>query len=367
MRISGLDLSRSFAVLLAMLVHALVAFEVSVPFDLLFRVATPAFLIMFGVFLEIVYFRKYRAGQREAVERRLLVRALQCATLHTFAAIVLGMAENYSIAYTFRVILFLGYTPFTDILKLYAIALLLAPALLWLRFRMPLGLLLAGAALLHPMLAITPWPSGDHVGLTALGLLFGAPSDAAGPSVIHAMILVLFGMLLGSFVKDRSGGASLLGRQARQPNAILFGLILAFASLAAIYPDDLLLRLSDMTLRNMNHPLYFLFGMIASMALIDLSMRLAMVMPDSACSVLSILGRTSLFTFGFGNAFLYVMMGESETPAISALLAFMAVVAGSYLFAFLDPRIRARDGQIADAYRWLASGYAARLVARVRS
>ncbi len=366
MRIAGIDLGRSFVAALAMLIHALIAFDAPTPAALLFRTATPTFMIMLGVFLELVYYRKIEQGRVTEVRHRLLTRSIQCAALHCMAAAVYCLSHGFSFAYFVRISVFLGRTPFTDILKFYAIALALAPLLLAVRHRFGLLPLIVVALALHPLLALIHWPTDMPMLLgDMMGLLFGAPAPIAGPSVAHAAMLIVFGMVIGRMIRLQEHGRWLIGGLRSPLLAAFVGLILAFSLVAARYPQDWVRHLGDMTMRNANHPLYFIYGALAALLILDLSMRLSRHLPDRLIHELSTLGRTSLFTFGFGNSALYLLMGPTAHPLAAALLAFAMIVCASFAYGYADAWAGSRHGRLSVAYRRVAHGYATWIAARL--
>ncbi|HMA14592.1 MAG TPA: heparan-alpha-glucosaminide N-acetyltransferase domain-containing protein, partial [Kiloniellaceae bacterium] len=89
-RIPGIDTARALAIALAMLSHCFIHFGVwellSDQAALLLRsftrAATPTFIILFGMMLEIVYLKMLRRGERQGCWVRLVARAIQCYLLY---------------------------------------------------------------------------------------------------------------------------------------------------------------------------------------------------------------------------------------------------------------------------------------------
>lgn len=143
-RIVGIDLTRSVAIFFAMLSHVWVVtamdhFWSSLPADLLralMALATPIFILLFGTMLEIIYRPKFVPGEQGLVAMRLFSRAIQCWLLYCLSVIALYLVpDGYSLKFSIATMMLLGVTPFTDILKFYAVVLFLAPILLLLRNR----------------------------------------------------------------------------------------------------------------------------------------------------------------------------------------------------------------------------------------
>lgn len=363
-RIAGFDVARSVAVILAMTSHALYEFGVDVDWRIVLRLATPTFIILFGVVLEIVYLRMMREGRQATVTRRLLVRAVQCAVLHGLAAVVLALSEGYSVAYTVRMVLFLGSTPYTDILKFYAIILTLAPLILWARMRFGLFPLAILALAAHPVLAAIEWPSADpnSLGSQLLGLMVGAPGKTPGPSIVHSLLFVVFGMTLGALSVRWSLRHALLGASRPAGMAAFAVLAVVLAVRMAQYEGPLLNDLGGMTLRNANAFLYFLFGMVGAVVIFDGAMRLSAVLRRRVLAIVSIPSRTSLFVFFAGNTFLYLLHGEHLNSAVLALAALGAIMAMAVAQVRIGEWARVNDGPAARTYRFATVGYAQRLI-----
>jgi hypothetical protein len=177
----GLDLARSIAVLLAITNHSITAYNNGQHLrctiaDLLFRTSTATFVILFGVFLELVYARAVNRYGLRHVAHKLVSRAVQCYILYAISCLFLAAAEGYSLSYTIRMLVFLGATPYTDILKFYTVMLLIAPAVVKIRqvtgFKV-LFLFCAAVHVSHACLGQFPYPS-LFVGSEILyGFLYG--------------------------------------------------------------------------------------------------------------------------------------------------------------------------------------------------
>lgn len=144
-RIIGLDICRSVAILTVMFSHAMSEASLYnhhnpdeglyLALKFVIQIAPPIFIILFGTMLEIVYRPRIEAGEGREVTARLLTRALQCYLLFVMSLVAAWLGGINSLGYTLRCALMMGITPYTDILKFYAVALALAPALLWVRMR----------------------------------------------------------------------------------------------------------------------------------------------------------------------------------------------------------------------------------------
>ncbi|HWL75013.1 MAG TPA: heparan-alpha-glucosaminide N-acetyltransferase domain-containing protein, partial [Burkholderiaceae bacterium] len=98
-RISGLDTARALAIFLAMSSHGFIHFgvwplldsDLALLLHLFTRSATPVFIILFGMMLELVYLKWLLAGKRTDCWRRQVSRAIQCYALY-LCVVVAGVA-----------------------------------------------------------------------------------------------------------------------------------------------------------------------------------------------------------------------------------------------------------------------------------
>lgn len=360
-RIVGIDVARSIAIFLAMGSHVWATARVGGFFEgptvdvlrLLMALATPTFIILFGTMLELVYLPRFVPGKRRGISSRLLSRAIQCWLLYSLSVLVLFFTRpDYSFLFSLSTILMLGVTPFTDILKFYAIVLALAPLLLLLRIRfgvVPLLIPAIAVHLLHPVLRALPSPEsyGLPKALDRLAMFVSGIGDAqlGGPSVLHGATLVIFGMILGRVLtgdgSETSDPTAKLLRRARWM-FISSAFVLLLAVL--LVGDETLHELGNMAMRMDSHPLYFIFGILGAYTLTAASILLT---PASKTSEkFAFLGRTSLFVFAFGNMLLYAVLFDVTTKAQSVCLAIVLIVLITALSFWFD-RASKRDGAVA--------------------
>ncbi|MFK3690784.1 hypothetical protein ACI2J4_10900 [Agrobacterium tumefaciens] len=354
-RIVGIDLTRSVAIFFAMLSHvwvitAMDRFWSGPSADLLrasMALATPTFILLFGTMLEIVYRPKFILGERRLVTMRLFSRAIQCWLLYCLSVVVLYvLSDDYSLKFSLATMMLLGVTPFTDILKFYAVVLFLAPILLQLRERIGLLPLLFGALVVHaahPILRGLPSPADFQMSLYAervVTFLFGVgDAQLGGPSILHGLSLVIAGMVFGRLIAgDRAAGSLMKGSVEKRAMFLLAGSALALTVGAFSGRETLLAELGDMSLRMDSDPLYFAAGLCGAVALTCLAVIVTQGLSDDRKKKMEMFvffGRTSLFTFAFGNIILYAWMGsaESRTSAVLQALSISAIIIVlSYLF-----------------------------------
>ncbi|OYX66189.1 MAG: hypothetical protein B7Y88_04640 [Sphingomonadales bacterium 32-64-17] len=351
-RIVGIDLARSIAILLAMASHVWVVAYLGefyrgawvTALRVAMASATPTFIVLFGTMLEIVYLPRFGPGARRATSTRLLSRAAQCWLLYCLSVVVLFLTrDDYSAKFSIATILMLGVTPFTDILKFYVVVLAIAPILIWARQRFGLVALTVGAIaihLLYPLFISLPTPAGSNMPIEVGRLwkfLFGlGEAQLGGPSIMRGITLVLAGMVIGKF---------LIGPNKAQPRSedirhkatlLLLGAGIPVSLLFIMLDHETVRSLGNLSLRIAEHPLYFLVGVLCASVLTAASVLLTTaVWTDREWRVLAFFGRTSLFTFAFGNILLYcvVIKPQSSGSALGLATALMiAIIALSFWF-----------------------------------
>ena len=331
-RISGLDTARSLAIALAMVSHCFIHFgvwpqlasDVGLLARLLTRSATPTFIILFGMMLEIVYLKLIRRGDRPACWQRLLTRAIQCYLLYLCVVVAGVIGGKLSPGEGARAALFLSQAYFANILKFYSLGLLFGLLLVELRARY--GLRAAGAVLLliwlaYPLLKAAP-PLPESVAHLA-SFLFGI-GDETGPSVLQGMSLVILGLFLGKAVHDLR---SEVKAQRRQANRLLAAiLLLTAAALAALLLTagvrPALENFTDYGYRAANHPGYYILGSTLAMAMIAACLPVAPRLPQPVLARLNVFGISSLFAYAFGNVALNLLPTLRGGLALGLLCTF---------------------------------------------
>lgn len=327
-RLGYVDSARGMAVVLAMLSHSLYQFAPRltgsefVALGLMTRTATPAFLVLFGTMIEVAYLRKVRDGSsRRRVSERLLSRMMTCYLLYAAvvgASLAVGKIEPRMF---FESLLWLGEDRFGTILRTYSGLFLIVALLLPLLVRYGSGVFLGLAAIAWVLKYALP-PTGGLDGY-AMNVVFGN-GEGFGPAVLTSFTFVAFGVTLGEALTGRRG----------------FARVLAFAGAAAVCllvdladkgPDGYAMLLKDY--RWQNHPVYFAYGILTSGAIVALFRLLWLrTPPDPATMGLSIVGRQTLFVYGFGNVALNLLPVYHGSPKIGLALALL-FLAGLFLLS----------------------------------
>ena len=377
MRYLGIDLARSVAIIFVIIGHALTASNLgeggiaiySLRFFL--GVSPPVFFCLFGCMLQLVYARQYEAGRQVEITQRLLTRSLQCWLLYVLTCAGMCIAAGLPFSYFIRCALLLGDTPFTDILKFYAALMLFAPLLVHVSVSRGLAPLVAVVVLVQlsfPVISKLPPMQGFAGSETLSAFLYGGQYlGHTGPSVIHGLGFVVFGMLLGRFWQTRPGREFLLSG----PDWKLRAAFLALLSVTALWMilGNYNIGLPDVRtmLRNTNHPLYLLFGCTATVVFVEVFTAIRRLSGIGTTSFWMIFGRTSLFTFCFGNILLYAIhLWNPAAPADPArfILSSAVALSMSVVYArFRDSKfVKHSQNPAARVYRWVVDDSAARLV-----
>lgn len=371
-RIHGLDTARAVAIALAMLAHACFHFGLwpQLPEAALTtlrattRAATPTFIILFGMMLEIVYLKMVRRGDRRACWTRLLTRAIQCYLLY-LCVVAAGIAGGHlSASQGFKASLFLDRAYFANILKFYSLGLLAGIALLELRVRFGLvavAVVMAAIWACYPAIKALP-PVPEAFELLA-SFLIGA-GDETGPSVLQGMSLVALGMLLGN------GATGLLSEEAAERAAgrrllavVVIGIAAALGALLLVLgPGQALTMFVEFRFRAANHPSYYVMGSAAALAIIAGSTALAARVPRPLLATLSVFGTSSLFAYTLGNIVLNLVPKHYGGLSSGLMLtgAFLLCLYGATLYFQMAQRaadraathsLAAHLGRISDRLR----------------
>lgn len=360
MRIVGVDAARSVAIAMAMTSHVwgetgiggYLPQNMSEVLRFFFQVATPTFVLLFGTMLEIVYRPRWAdPATRRGVAVRLVSRALQCWVLYAVSIFALFLVDDgYSLLFSIGTMLFMGNSPYTEILKFYAVVLALAPILLWLRNRGGLLPLVAASLLWQ---AAWFWLDALPDARDDLGLSLHAARivkfvtgfgdvPLAGPSVMHGLTLIVAGLCLGAFLVGGKGHfgdhvAARLSFERRVPGLLAAATLAAGAGFLTM-PQGTFAALGDMSLRMSSHPLYFIVGAVTATWLTALCIWLADILKLGRMTGwyrMTFFGRASMFTFAWGNILLYLVQPEPQTlgqTILWATLLLVAICAMSFLF-----------------------------------
>ncbi|MBL7856261.1 MAG: DUF1624 domain-containing protein [Cyclobacteriaceae bacterium] len=339
-RIYFVDFARSFAIVLALTDHSMNDFgvwknypeSVYVILKTLTTSATPTFLLLFGMMLEIIYLKRYRKEGVHKISYALVKRSFQCYVGY-FLTVLAGIAGGLlSWKQGFAAAVFFGNCHFGNILKLYTIMLLLAIPLVWYRNRYGVVatlILCVSPWLLYPVIQQLPVLQNNLAIFTSSIFGFG---NSGGPSILNSLTLVGIGMLSASFI-------SLESRYAFQIKTLVVIALLAIVLIAVVVllpVDQLVYNHTHNIFRNQNHPVYYLFSSMLGLLVAILSSLLIPIGKKVSASTDNFLvfGRSSLTAFTAGNIILNLIAGRIATYSWTfwAPLSFVVIVFSILVF-----------------------------------
>ena len=334
-RLTFIDFARTYAVFLALLSHALNTTgtfqhmgESSLYIRQFTRMATPMFVFMFGFMIEFVYARKARLLGLESVQRRLLVRSFQCYFAYGLTSLCSVLGGFETLDGFLRALLFLGDSRFGNILRVYAVLMLMVPLLI--RFRLRYG---PKAIYLALVLVIFSFPllNGtesfsfgrfDH----PLNVLAGLGPALGGPSVWHSLSFLLAGMFLASSLN--ADGPIRLSRFYLFALVLLVTCVVLRVLLVADPFPDAWWKFVDFTYRTHNMAGYFVIGIFGSVVSIGVVCFLVGVrkLPRPIQALMPV-GYASLFSYTLGNVLLNLFGSfAGRVPSLVFLIPFFAAV-----------------------------------------
>lgn len=342
MRILFIDAARAVAILGACGHHALLLRVSPRKMEMAERVFSatalgfmPLFLLLFGVALELVYYRRAVQTGLQQQARRLFHRALLCYGCFLATIAVPAALGRISPTQALRMSLLLERPAFyNDILPLWVVLLALAAPLLRLRARIgALGMLAAGFAawFVVPYLYDGPWPASGSPFAVSSGVLFGWPLLLVYSDLLHTFVYVGAGIFLGAAIaRSRERGT---WGEYRRALLLLGGAALALALLLVLVGDNPANWPSLGYRRNIRAG-YGLFGMLISLAVIGVCSLL--VRPRSPQRprhrYLFGIGMSSLFAFTLSSCLLSLgrsFPGLFPAAPIPFALAHLALLASA--------------------------------------
>ncbi|MCC5828428.1 MAG: hypothetical protein JJU36_03180 [Phycisphaeraceae bacterium] len=296
------------------------------------RGATPAFFIIFGIMVEIVYVKRWQQQGGLSVARRLATRSSQCYLGYASVSIAGLLAGGMTMSEFGRSLLGLAPNHFGNILLFYAIALLAMIPLL--KIRLTLGAWVPAAIIvavwiIDPVLDLFTWPDRQEPIARWTGMLFGR--GETGFSLIHGMTFMMAGLLLGMAIK-RSIHRGTLGAFHLASLAMMLVAALVTAGFILQYGPSEFARLLyfDNVFRGNHHPAYYSSAGLQALLMISL---MALIFPlstrsDDVNGYGISLGRSSLIAFAAGNAGLALLFPFQATSVLIG-----GVMAGAFMLA----------------------------------
>ncbi|WP_311273156.1 MULTISPECIES: hypothetical protein [unclassified Rhizobium] len=334
-RIAYLDIFRYSAVTFAIISHIVIHHQIydetasdeAAMMKAVTRAATPALLVLFGMMIELVYYRKYKTSFKGAMTS-LIQRAIMCY----LALVALATAFFVSGAMTAKGLVggitLLGQVHNNDIFKLYMILLVLTLPLLFIRHRWgAIGVgafvvtLWVGHHLLLSSLSPLPYPLG-HIGSLTMGI-----GSGFGPSILHSSVLLVFGMALAAALLTERNSS------ARRSWLVLSTVIIAGALIVILHqmitygPMGVVRKIAVIReWRNSHHLGYYAYGILAASLLLLFAVVGDRLLPARAKAAISKAGGVTLMYFFLANLLLALIPTFAmPASAISAALVLVYV------------------------------------------
>lgn len=309
-RIYFVDFARSFAIMLALTDHGMNDFNIWKNYSVqtftalkvLTTSATPTFILLFGMMLEIIYLGKLRRAGLRKTAAGLVNRSFQCYVGY-FLTTVAGVIGGFKlIKGAFAEVLFLGNNHFGNILKIYTILLLVAIPLVW--FRNKYGIkwtVVLGFApwLLYPLLQSLS-PIDGNIGIFTSSM-FGVGGQG-GPSIMLSLSIVTTGMLVASFISFEHKGAF-----QKKTIAVIAVFLIAVMIVFFVVPiGPLHQQYTTNGYRDDNNVIYYIFSTTLGLIVALVSSFIIPIGSHISKPTHTFLafGRSSLTAFTVGNIFL---------------------------------------------------------------
>ncbi len=309
-RVYFVDFARSYAICLALFDHSMNDFNIWENYSfneyallkLFTTSATPTFLFLFGMMLELIYFRRLKENGLEAIKPGLLKRSFQCY-LGFFLTSIAGVIGGYlTLKRGFATLFFAANNHYGNILKIYAVLIILAIPLLFFRKRFgiwPTVLLALTYWVLYPLYEQIDIQNGNIA--IFLSAMIGL-GKSGGPSVLHSLVIVTGGMLSASFINyERKYDFA-------KKNVLLLGslILVVIGVIYFLSWDEFVQNYFTNEYRRNNHPVYYLVSMslaVFTVLVFSIIVPLGIQLKDWTKHLL-VFGRNSLSAFTLANIIL---------------------------------------------------------------
>lgn len=335
-RIVFVDVARSFAIVLALVDHSLNDFGIwhDYPFHTFAMIktvtssATPTFLFLFGMMLELVYLKSLKNKGLGYVAPKLLKRSIQCyfGYLLTILAGMIGGILTFKRA--IAAALFMSNTHYGNILKLYAVMLIIAIPLLITRKKYGIRVVwIVVMALSFSSYFVFRNLPIEKSHLTALlSTLFGIGASG-GPSIFNSLTLVTTGMLCAGFISYEMKHRFIVNSGL----VWIVSFVLVAFLVQSMGAQTVVENYYSNTFRNINHPFYYLAGLNLSILIAIVFATLFPVGTTISPRLFKFLifGRSSLMAFTAGNVILNLLLLtflDHYNWTLAGPLAFVALV-----------------------------------------
>lgn len=324
-RAGYVDVTRGFAIVLGLFSHVMLtsgAWETLKEISpalyglrLLTRFATPTFIVLFGISMSLAYSERWATVAGPTLVRgKLARRSLKCyisLAVIGIAGLLGGVVNGAD---------FLGGLAFlapifnADIFAFYAVGMLAAMILIPLVHKIGSIPTLLGTLAWWPIayFAAPLAPADERLGFL-VSRVFGI-GLTYGPSVFHALPLVVSGMIIGRLIRETQEG--LVSKEARRAVAITLSLS-TFSVIFLVFvegPVGMVIKYVSATeYRNNNHFGYFAIGLLAATLIIVCAYALTEVFRRDHAWKAGPFGASSLLSFATGNVIINLLGDRLKT------------------------------------------------------
>lgn len=350
------DAARGFAIAIGLFSHVMLtsgawealkdASPVLYGLRLITRFATPTFIVLFGVSLTLAYSGRWAKRNGPSLVRgRLLRRAAKCY----FSLAIIGAAGLVGGVVSGPEFLaglaFLAPVFNADIFAFYTAGMLAAMALIPLSRKIGLLATLFVTLAWWPLAGLlTPLAPTDERLAFLVSRLFGI-GVTYGPSVFHALPLVVCGMIIGQVVRQSRSGT--VTAAAKRDAAIVVGLgsVSVLVLLGLDGPAGMAVNFVSATAyRNTNHFGYFAIGLMAALVILSGAYLLTERLRRGRAWEAGPFGSESLLSFTVGNVVINLLgvRLDTEDPYIGIATTVLLIAA---IWGCLRIWLRWRDGR----------------------
>lgn len=319
-RVYFVDVARSFAIFLALFNHSMNDFNIWEDYShttyailkIVTSSATPIFLFLFGMMLELVYFRRLRDRGLDSIKPRLIKRSIQCYIgfmLTSLAGYFGGLNDLKALVGT---AIFATNNHYGNILKLYSMLIILVMFLLV--FRLRFGIWKTFFLCLSYWI-IYPFTRGIEFAHPNIGIfmstLFGVGEGTSGPTVFNSLSIIALGMLCSYFITQKRDNSYFI----KKCLIILVVLLVPIIYFVLITPfPELMENYLGNVYRRDTHPIYYLVS--TALAIVNVIL-FAMLIPigtqlKSVYENFLLFGRNSLSAFTLGNIILNLIFFQIQ-------------------------------------------------------
>lgn len=333
-RLIFVDVLRSLAIGLALTAHALNDFNI--PSQLsengfiiirsVTRAATPSFIFLFGMMMELVYARKLKEVGPSTIVPKLIWRSLQCYFGYLITVSAGFVAGLFDITHALQAAVFIFGGHHGNILKFYTVALVVAIPLLILRNRVGLFPILILCLSMWGFSPLLKAVNSIHVGR------FNGLLELLVQMIPFSLTFIGAGMFAGTALRNQ--GKALVRSFYRHTTTIgaICLAIVGFLVWKSSPGEVLHAYLDYYEYRQSYHIGYYAIGLLQTIGLCLLFFHL-FPPPKQQLSPRSFVlsfGRSSLLSFTLGNVVLNFAVGHVNVPPSEGLW-----LTGGYLLLVL--------------------------------